>query len=110
LPTDATRNAIDDFTRGLHDAGIDPSPVAALSWDPALIITEALRHIGVNATAIQLHDYLEQLHDFAGVDGPYDFRDGSQRGLGLNAAMVVRWDPATKTFQAASGPGGTALR
>ena len=110
LPTDATRNAVDDFTRGLHDAGVDPSPVAALSWDPGLIITEALRHIGVTATAVQLHDYLEQLHDFAGVDGPYDFRDGSQRGLGLNAAMVVRWDPATKTFQAASGPGGTALR
>lgn len=110
LPTNSTRSAVDDFFRGLGDAGIDPVSVDILSWDPGLIVIDALQHLGIDATAAQVHDYLEKLHDFAGVNGPYDFRDGSQRGLGLSAAVIVKWDPARRIFQAASGPGGAPLR
>jgi hypothetical protein len=38
-----------------------------------------------------------------------DFRDGQQRGLGVDAALVVRWSNATHDFVAASRPGGYAL-
>jgi hypothetical protein len=38
-----------------------------------------------------------------------DFRDGQQRGLGVNAALVVRWSSEKHDFVAASRPGGYAL-
>jgi hypothetical protein len=39
-----------------------------------------------------------------------DFRDGSGRGLGLDANIIVRWDTPKDDFVAASEPGGNPLR
>jgi branched-chain amino acid transport system substrate-binding protein len=105
----ATRNAIDAFMKSLRDAGTEPIVPHTFTWDPALIVVDALRHLGPNASARALHDYLEHLHGFVGVNGSYDFRDGSQRGLGASSVLLVRWDREHHAFVAASEPGGKPL-
>ncbi len=45
-----------------------------------------------SATGDRLHAYLEQLHGFVGINGAFDFRNGKQRGLTLDSAILVRWD------------------
>jgi branched-chain amino acid transport system substrate-binding protein len=87
-------------------AGIQPSYVASLAWDPAVLMIDGLRRLGTNASAEQLHRYIEGLHDWAGINGLYDFRDNSQRGIGVNALVVYRWDPREGAFVVASKAGG----
>ena len=62
------------------------------------IAVDALRHLGTNATADQIHDYVEGLHGFAGIQGVYDFRNGDQRGLGDAANALFRWDAVKNDF------------
>lgn len=78
--------------------GIKPDLQTGYAWDPALIIIDALRHVGVHASAEQLHAYLENLYDFQGISGIYDFRDGSNRGLSTSDGYVTRWDPASNIW------------
>jgi branched-chain amino acid transport system substrate-binding protein len=89
--------------------GVRPDMVSNLAWDPAMIIVSGLRAIGPGATAAQLRDYMIHLHSWAGINGIYDFRDGSQRGIGINAGNVQRWDAKSKDFIAVSKPGGYPL-
>jgi len=77
-----------------------------LPWDPAGIIIDALRHVGTSATPQRVRDYIETLHDYAGITGIYDFRDGSQRGLTVQDVVMVRWNPETSGWSAASKFGG----
>jgi len=49
---------------------------------------------GPNASAQQIHAWIEGLHDFPGALGSYDFRSGDQHGLGDASLYVVRYDPA----------------
>ncbi len=109
LPKSATRDAIDAFVSALHDAGTDPIVPHTFTWDPGLLLVDVLRHLGTSATAKQVHDELESMHGVVGVNGPYDFRDGSQRGLGLSSVLLARWDPEKHAFVAASDPGGKPL-
>jgi branched-chain amino acid transport system substrate-binding protein len=74
----------------------------SLAWDPGLIVIEALRKFGTSMNAQQLHEYIEGLHDFVGVNGIYDFRDGSQRGVG--EGLVVQWDNSKDDFIPVSKP------
>jgi branched-chain amino acid transport system substrate-binding protein len=85
--------------------GLRPTPPHALAWDPIMIVVAALRRLGTNTTSAQLHTYLENLHDFAGADGDYDFRK-NQHGLESDSIVIVRWDPATHYWSPVSGPGG----
>ena len=87
-------------------AGIRPDVLNAIDWDPAWIVVDAYRHIGPDATADQLRDYIDNLHGWAGTSGVYDFGDPEQRGLTISALVVDRWDPATNDFVPASKPGG----
>ena len=103
------RDAQDTFYRALKAEKVDPESTHTFSWDPALIVIDALKHLGTSASAAQIHAYIEQLHGFAGVNGLYDFRDGSQRGLGLSSAVIVQWSPAKSTFVAVSSGGGLPL-
>jgi hypothetical protein len=54
--------------------------------------------------------YLSDLHGFAGANGVYDFRDGSQRGLTEANAIMVRWDAGRDTWVAISKFGGEPLK
>jgi len=87
--------------------GMTPDLQSGLSWDPAMIVVDALRHVGTNATPQQIRNYIENLHDFAGITGIYDFRVGNQRGIGVDDVVMIRWNPSTGAWIAASKPGGT---
>lgn len=76
------------------------------AWDAIMITIDAFKHIGLNATARQLYDYVQQLHDWSGINGVYDFRGNGQRGIGLKSMVVFRWDAARTDFVAVSRPGG----
>jgi branched-chain amino acid transport system substrate-binding protein len=99
------------FYGALRAEGVDkPDFITATAWDPAWVIVSALRKFGTSMTAAQLHEYMEGLHGFAGVNGMLDFRDGKQRGLGLDATLIVRWDDARDDWIAVSAPGGTPFK
>jgi branched-chain amino acid transport system substrate-binding protein len=87
-------------------AKIRPDFATSLAWDPASILVDALRKLGPAATAEQLHTHIEGLHSWAGIDGIYDFRDQSQRGIGQNALVVYHWEPASGSFAVASRAAG----
>ena len=74
-----------------------------------MIVIDALRHLGTKATATQVRDYIEKLHDFAGVNGMYDFRRGDQRGLDPDSSVMVVWDKPDGKFVTVSKPGGQPL-
>lgn len=105
---------IKDAMRTMYSAlgadGLRPDLGASASWDPALIVVQALRALGPDATATQVRDYILAIRDYAGVNGFYDFRVGNQRGLTIKDCIVVRWDPAADEWQPVSGPGGTAQK
>jgi len=76
--------------------GLDIGP--SLTWDAAWIVVDGLRKFGTSMTASQLHNYIENLHGFVGINGIMDFSDGSQRGLTERSVLVVRWDPTNKSW------------
>jgi branched-chain amino acid transport system substrate-binding protein len=78
----------------------------AVVWDATMIAVEALRKLGPDATAEQIHDYIGSLHSWPGTLGIYDFRDGSQRGIGSLGGLVLKWEPAKKDYTAVSRAGG----
>ncbi len=100
------KDAIDVFYSAYKEANLVPNFPNTLSWDPAMIIIDAYRHLGNNATAAQFREYINALHGFAGINGIYDFRDGTQHGIGENGVVMVRYDPAKDTFNDVSKRGG----
>jgi branched-chain amino acid transport system substrate-binding protein len=95
------RDAVDQFYAAFKATGVQPDNAHSFSWDPAMIVVDALRHTGLDATPDQVRAYIENLHSYAGINGLYDFRDGSQRGLSENAAG---------TFTGVSQAGGAPLK
>ena len=75
-------------------------------WDAAMLTVDAYRKLGVRATAQQIHDELESLHGWAGINGVYDFRSGNQRGIGQRSIVVYHWDVGRGDFTAVSRPAG----
>jgi len=104
-----TKAALATLTRELAKAGAKPDQIEISAWDPALIVVDALRKLGPDATAAQLRAYLLGLNGFAGVNGPYDFIRFPQRGLGENSALIVRWDTARGAAVPVSRFGGEPL-
>jgi len=98
------------YLEQMHRVGVDsPDLTQMLAWDPALIVVDALRHLGTDATAAQVRDYVLNLHGFTGVNGIYDFRRGDQRGLDPRTSVVVAWDKKRDRFVTVSRPGGAPL-
>jgi branched-chain amino acid transport system substrate-binding protein len=87
-------------------AGIKPEFTNTLGWDPTMIVVDAIRHLGPNATAQRYREYINSLHGFAGINGIYDFRDGSGHGIGQNAVIMMRWDAAASEFKQVSRRNG----
>jgi hypothetical protein len=87
-------------------AGIRPDFATSLVWDPGMIVVSGLRALGTDATAEQLQKYIAGLHSWAGIDGIYDFRDNSQRGIGQSAMVIYHWDTAKNAFVVSSRPAG----
>jgi len=101
--------AVQAFNEALIAGGVRPEYMPSTSYDPALILVNALRKLGTNATPAQLRSYIASLRGFPGATGMYDFRAAPQRGLGQGAVMVVRWDRAKNGWIAVSKPGERPL-
>jgi branched-chain amino acid transport system substrate-binding protein len=104
----AEKAAFDAYTTAMTTRGVAVDCLQALGWDPALILTSALRRVGTNATAEQLRAYLAGMK-IAGVNGTYDFKRVPQRGLDERNVVMIRWNEAKSTWIPASKPGGTPL-
>jgi len=71
-----------------------------------MLVVDALRHAGPNATADQVRDFILHAHGWVGINGVYDFASGDQHGIGENAVAIARWDAGKGTWVAASRPRG----
>jgi branched-chain amino acid transport system substrate-binding protein len=97
------------FYAAFKAAGTVPDIASELAWDPALILADALKKLGPQATAQQIRDYLGALKGYAGINGIYDFEKVPQRGLDVSNAVVTRWNSAAKTWQVVSKATGIPL-
>lgn len=97
------------FYETFASAGLHPDVSATLVWDPMMLIVDALRKLGPDATAAKLRDYLANLRGYAGVNGMYDFPRVPQRGLGITNVEVTRWDVQRRTWVVVSKPAGVPL-
>jgi branched-chain amino acid transport system substrate-binding protein len=100
------KDAQDVYFNAFKAAGLRPDVLNAIGWDPTMIVIDAYRAIGPDATAEQLRDFIDNLHGYAGTSGIYDFGDSEQRGLTSSALIIDKWDPAAQDFVPASRPGG----
>jgi ABC-type branched-subunit amino acid transport system substrate-binding protein len=100
----------DVFFKAMADAKIKPDIGQNIAWDSTMVVIDALKHLGTNATARQVHDYIENLHGYAGINGIFDFRDGSQRGLAGSSAVIVQWNAGKGDWVPVSSAGGTPLK
>lgn len=106
----AVKSAIAEYRAAYQRMGAEMTPNDDFGWDTAKIVVDAFRHLGTSATADQVHDYIENLRGFAGINGSYDFSSGDQHGLDATSLIMLKWDAATSTYVPASAPGGNALR
>jgi branched-chain amino acid transport system substrate-binding protein len=106
----AVEKAQAGFFAAYDAAKITPDVAAGLAWDPALLVVDALRKLGPEATAVQVRDYLAKLKGFAGINGVYDFPKIPQRGLDEKDAVVTLWNPAQKAWEVVSKPTGIPLK
>jgi branched-chain amino acid transport system substrate-binding protein len=90
--TGAARAADAAYFDGFTTAGIAPQYLNLYMWDPAMLVVEALRNAGPDATAAQLRSYLARVHGRAGLFGTYDFGKHPQRGLGAESSTVYLWN------------------
>ncbi|HXF34928.1 MAG TPA: ABC transporter substrate-binding protein, partial [Candidatus Acidoferrales bacterium] len=106
----ATKAAITAFDGALAKVGAPlPGFPHQVAWDPAMIIVSALRKLGPDATAAQVHDYMENLRGWIGINGAYDFVAVPQRGLGLGSVVITRWNAGNERWEAVSKGGGTVV-
>jgi branched-chain amino acid transport system substrate-binding protein len=87
-----------------------PTALNALSWDPLLIVSAALRQFGPTMTADQLKTFTLSQRHFAGLNGYYNFGLGDQHGLDSNAVLIIGWDNAKQEFYPASQLGGAPIK
>jgi branched-chain amino acid transport system substrate-binding protein len=90
----------------LRAMGVRPDQGHVLAWDAVLLVMEAFRKYGTDATAEQLRSYVAGTRNWAGINGRYDFVTHPQRGVGPDGALLVRWVKAKGTWESASGQGG----
>lgn len=96
VPQSPNRAAQLAYLAAFRAAGIKPDYGDAAVWDTGLVVTAALRAVGLNATPDQIRTYVNGLHDYPGVEGMFDFRDGKMRGL--TELRVMAWDRSRSTW------------
>jgi branched-chain amino acid transport system substrate-binding protein len=97
--TGKMRQAQQTYFDALKKAGTESNYSLLGVWDPAMIVVDAFRHLGTEATAPQLHDYIEKLKGWTGVLGTFDFTSGNQRGVPVEATAVFRWNGTTDDWE-----------
>jgi branched-chain amino acid transport system substrate-binding protein len=108
--TGQTKTGVQAFDTAMQAAGQKvPDEGDALAWDPGLMLVAALRKLGTGATASQIHQYIDGLTSFSGINGTYNFTDKSipdHRGLTITSVYIAQWDVSKGEWTAASGPAG----
>lgn len=106
----AVGSAVNLYFSSYKAADKQPDLPGSLAWDPGMMVIDAYKRLGPDATADQVRNYIESLRNWPGIHGQYNFADPSlpQRGLGENVCIVVQWDPVKNDFVFASAPGGVA--
>ena len=99
------RDAQSVYLKAFQKIGVRPDAGHANAWDAMQIILSALRKLGTNASALQIRDYIVNLHGYLGVNGVYDFKN-SLSGIGQNSIIIARWAPEKDTWVQVSRPGG----
>ena len=94
-----------NFDGWLKANNVEKDLQTGMAWDAGLIITDALRHLGPNAKPEDIKNFIEGLHDFPGIVGMYDFREFTQRGVGVKEVVMMRWQ-AGSGWSTASKYGG----
>ncbi len=108
LPNGVLKARAAAFSAALKSAGGAESGHVS-TWDPALLVLDAYRALGFDATAAQLRNYLANLQNWIGADGTYDFKTFPQRGIGAGSIVMIRWDAAKQNWVGVSKPGGEPL-
>ncbi len=90
------------FETEMQKQGVSAGPDESLGWDPVMIIVDALRHLGVNATATQLKNYVQTIQGFQGANGVYNFSPTNHRGISLSSLVMTQWMNQTGTFKVSS--------
>ena len=94
------------FLRAFEAQGSPPLLSGALAYDAGRVIVEAFRHRGIGASAAQVRDYVEHVHNLPGVNGILDYTGANQRGIGPDGVIVIQWDETNQSFVPVSRPGG----
>lgn len=95
--------SFDKAVAAVHGHGGDPW---GLSYEPALLLVGALKHLGIHATAKQILNYMQHLHNVAGIYGSYSTSIKDHRGVHTNSIYMSTWNGSS--FIPVSGPGGRA--
>ncbi len=101
--------AYDTYVAAMNAKNIPVDCQQSLAWDPALLLTTALKKVGTNATPEKLRAYLANMQGIAGVNGTYDFKRVPQRGIDSQNVVIVRWNETNSTWVPASKAGGAPL-
>ena len=97
------------FFASMSGTGTYPDSGIELGWEPIRAVADALNQIPAGADAKALHDFLVGWQGHVGAEGVYDFKKTPQRGLNIDNAVVVRWDPAKKEWHLVSNLRGVPL-
>lgn len=100
------RDAQAVYFKAFKEAGVKPEFTNTLGWDPTMIVVDAIKHLGPNASPQKYREYINALHGFAGINGIYDFRGGDGHGIGQNAVIMMAWDGVAKDFKQISKRNG----
>lgn len=109
LPGGPLKQAVVTFVTGFNATGQRPEAGENQAWDSTLMVVDALRHLGTGAGATQIRDYITNLR-WRGIYGPFDFHAVPQRGVGIDAVLIQRWDAAKDGWIGVSRPGGALLK
>ncbi len=110
LPSGPLKGAVSRFLDAFKAAGIRPENGENQVWDATLILIDALKKLGFDATPAQIRDYVNGLRGWTGIYGTFNYRAVPQRGVGIDAVIIQRWDPAKDAWIGVSKPGGSPLR
>jgi branched-chain amino acid transport system substrate-binding protein len=107
------KTVVDQFNTAMKAGGqAIPDEGNALAWDPALLIINALKKLGIGATAQQIQQYISGQTAYQGIAGSYNFASKAQadnRGLTIKSVYITQWNKAKQDWVQASGPSGATL-
>lgn len=93
---------IKDFDEAYREAYGEPiNTFAGHGWDAILIITEALKRVGPDATPEELRDEIERTEGLVGTAGIFNYSPQDHNGLSPDDLIMVKivnsqWEPAER--------------